>query len=91
MPLSFESQSHGQVAFGFFNIASDMLLLERYFFFAIGPYRFTARMFQQLINYVWQGGYSRWKNGVRPSYVLALQQAFDQSNHPLVEGMQWES
>jgi hypothetical protein len=195
MPLSFESQSHGQVAFGFFNIDSDMLLLERYFFFAdrfcshieellkhptdaryqarwavyeicepqdvgdlmgaihgirftgfigalyrrfpfptdpaefrqkpegfktqsvvkgiitrfagekeitcrfdrrrnlidIGPYRFTARSFQLLINYVWQGGYPRWKNGVRPAYILALQQAVDQSNHPIVKGLQWES
>jgi hypothetical protein len=34
MPLAFESMSHGQIAFGFFNIESDMLLLEHYFFFA---------------------------------------------------------
>lgn len=34
MPLAFQSQSHGTVAFGFFNIEIDMLLLERYFFFA---------------------------------------------------------
>lgn len=34
MPLAFPSLSHGQVAFGFFNIKSDMLLLERHFFFA---------------------------------------------------------
>jgi hypothetical protein len=34
MPLSFESRSHGPVAFGFFNIESDMLLLERTFFSA---------------------------------------------------------
>ena len=34
MPLSFHSLSHGTVAFGFFNIESDMLLLDRYFFFA---------------------------------------------------------
>ncbi len=34
MPLSFESLSHGTVAFGFFNIESDMLLLDRCFFFA---------------------------------------------------------
>jgi len=33
MPLSFESRSHGPVAFGFFNIESDMLLLDRLFFF----------------------------------------------------------
>ena len=34
MPLAFDSISHGRVAFGFFNIDCDMLLLERYFFFA---------------------------------------------------------
>jgi len=34
VPLAFESQSHGRVAFGFFNIDSDMLLLEQRFFFA---------------------------------------------------------
>jgi hypothetical protein len=34
MPLAFESLSHGAIAFGFFNIESDMLLLEHYFFFA---------------------------------------------------------
>lgn len=34
MPLAFRSVSHGTVAFGFFNIDSDMLLLERLFFFA---------------------------------------------------------
>ena len=34
MPLAFESDSHGVIAFGFFNIESDMLLLDHYFFFA---------------------------------------------------------
>ena len=34
MPLAFDSISHGSIAFGFFNIDSDMLLLEHYFFFA---------------------------------------------------------
>ena len=34
MPLAFHSRSHGPIAFGFFNIESDMLLLEHYFFFA---------------------------------------------------------
>ncbi|TET37566.1 MAG: hypothetical protein E3J72_05535 [Planctomycetota bacterium] len=34
MPVGFESKSHGMIAFGFFNIESDMLLLERNFFFA---------------------------------------------------------
>ena len=34
MPLRFESISHGDIAFGFFNVKSDMLLLENNFFFA---------------------------------------------------------
>lgn len=34
MPLAFDSMSHGTVAFGFFNIESDMLLLDELFFFA---------------------------------------------------------
>ncbi len=34
MPLAFESISHGTLAFGFFNIDSHMLLLDRYFFFS---------------------------------------------------------
>ncbi len=34
MPLNFDSVSHGTVAFGFFNIDADMLLLEHYFFFS---------------------------------------------------------
>jgi len=34
MPLVFESLSHGKIAFGFFNIETDMILLEHYFLFA---------------------------------------------------------
>ncbi|HPJ66670.1 MAG TPA: hypothetical protein PLQ82_00730 [Desulfobacteraceae bacterium] len=34
MPLAFNSISHGTIAFGFFNIESDMLLLGHYFIFA---------------------------------------------------------
>lgn len=34
MPLSFQTENSGDISFGFFNIESDMLLLENYFFFA---------------------------------------------------------
>lgn len=34
MPLAFRSASHGTVAFGFFNIETDLLLLDRLLFFA---------------------------------------------------------
>jgi len=176
MPLAFDSISHGRIAFGFFNIESDMLLLENHFFFAddfckvisgfsrkgdinisenltlegyviarqedvgdlmgaisgihhtgfigdvyrlfpfpekpeafkqnpsgsdnrnrvisvisrygkgaaipfyetseqtihIGDYLFDTMAFQALINYVWQGGYPRWKDDLRPDYVLDM-------------------
>ena len=34
MPLASDSLSHGTIAFGFFQIETDMLLLDRLFFFA---------------------------------------------------------
>ena len=41
MPLAFDSISHGSIAFGFFNIESDMLLLDRYFLFADAFCKYT--------------------------------------------------
>ena len=176
MPLAFETLSHGTIAFGFFNIESDMLLCDRYFLFAedfcghvvdmtanagmqdhqttwpvwvietaegigdlmgaihgvrftgfigelyghypfprqpakfkqnpegaqtrtlvkdiisryarlieirvavdleqmdvaIGSYRFSRSQFQELLKYVWRGGYPRWKNEVRPACVTEM-------------------
>jgi hypothetical protein len=34
VPIGFPSLSHGEIAFGFFNIETDLLILENYFFFA---------------------------------------------------------
>ncbi len=182
MPLAFDSLSHGSIAFGFFNIDSDMLLLDRYFFFStdfcahissivesdeegsfktswqvyyieepedigdlmgaihgihyqgfigelyrrfpfperpedfkqkpegvktraivedmiakyaeyieipfiadkeaqvveIGAYRFSRPSFHELIKYVWRGGYPRWKDEVKPDYVLAMKREIQQ-------------
>ncbi len=195
MPLAFESISHGTIAFGFFNIDSDMLLLDRYFFFAtefstyisgmaesdkdgafetiwqvyhiadtedigdlmgaihatrytgfigetyrrfpfplnpedfkqkpegyrnreivesmiekyagacrinvavdekkqeigIGAYSFTRAVFHQLLNYVWRGGYPRWKDEVRPDYVMAMKKAVEKSDNSLFAGIVFET
>ena len=192
MPLAFKSISHGTIAFGFFNIDSDMLLLDRYFFFAtefcghiieiaeknlegpyetswdvynisdpedigdlmgaihrihytgfigevyrkfpfperpedfkqkaegartrdelveiiktfarsfqitfvidqeteevsIGPYRFTRIGFQELIKYVWQGGYPRWKDEIRPDYVVAMKDKIALTSGGIFNGLQ---
>lgn len=190
MPLSFRSQSHGNIAFGFFNIESDMLLLEKYFFFAddfcrwitkmakqdddelkklecqvyfiadsdeigdlmgaihgirftgfigkvytlfpfpddpqafkqnpegyqtrkiviseiegvskkteilfeffkdgqvkIGPYLFDKTVFHELIRYVWQGGYPRWKDEIRPPYVIGMKESIIESHNSFFKGV----
>jgi hypothetical protein len=190
MPLQFESISHGQIAFGFFNIETDMILLNRYFFFAndfchhivqfsendketyeatwevysiekatdignltgaihgtdhkgfigevytllpfpakreafkqntegfknraitekmiqkyakrtyisffagqkkdkisIGQYVFNKTVFQELVQYIWAGGYPRWKDEIRPDYVLAMKKKIEQSKSPLLNGL----
>jgi hypothetical protein len=39
---------------------------------AIGSYHFKRTQFQELLKYVWRGGYPRWKDGNRPGYVLEM-------------------
>ncbi len=191
MPLAFESLSHGTIAFGFFNIESDMLLCDHYFLFAdafcahvvdiadkagdpnyrsslsvqlirpdegigdlmgaihgvrftgfmgalyshfpfptqpvdfkqnpegyrtqaqvseiiagyavaleievavapggaeiqIGDYRFDRFQFHELINYVWRGGYPRWRDNIRPAYVTAMRDKIMQSCRGIFEGI----
>jgi hypothetical protein len=194
MPLAFESTSHGSFAFGFFNIRSDMLLLEDRFFFAtdfcawmtglaargeegvfgetwdvwtidrpeaigdlmgairgirftgfigetyrrhpfpadpssfaqapegdgtqaeyaemiagyarrgairfearretgvvsIGDIEMTAAVFCDLVRYVWRGGYPKWRDSVRPPYVLEMRRAVEGGSCWLFRGMSWE-
>ena len=190
MPLSFRSKNHGNIAFGFFNIESDMLLLEKYFFFAndfcrwmnqmaerddtgvknlqcrvyyiadandigdlmgaihgmrytgfigklytlfpfpddpkafkqnpdgfntrevvrshvesfsttkdisielckdgqvkIGSYLFDKIVFHELIQYVWQGGYPRWKDEKRPQYVIEMKDRIQKSRNVFLKGV----
>lgn len=194
MPLVFKSLSHGRIAFGFFNIESDMLLCERYFLFAdefcsyvadivdpageqsyqtfwkvqiiptaeaigdlmgaihgiryagfmgelyrcfpfpagaqdfkqnpqgfqtqarvseiiakyadplevqvtvnnvraeiqIGDYRFSGAQFQALIDYVWRGGYPRWKDEIRPAYVSAMRAKILRNCKGIFEGINFQ-
>jgi hypothetical protein len=190
MPLAFDSLSHGKIAFGFFNIETDLLLLNRYFFFAsdfcrhlieaaegirkgeresawevyfleeaaagnlmgaihgfdlqgfigeiyrlfpfpedpdgfkqnpegdhtrpliesillkygpkadipfrttprlnevsIGEYRFTPENFQELLLYVWRGGYPRWRDDRRPDYVETMKESVENEGGFPFEGI----
>jgi len=191
MPLEFHSISHGKIAFGFFNIETDMILLNQYFLFAndfcdyiseiaeiplkeiyesswdiyliennvdmgnlmgaiygidlrgfigevyklfpfpkhpedfkqnpegfknrilideliqkfakrlnisfvihqkddkigIGEYFFDRTSFQELIKYIWLGGFPRWKDGIRPDYVLKMKGMIEKSKNPLFDGL----
>ncbi|CAB1080318.1 hypothetical protein D1AOALGA4SA_8002 [Olavius algarvensis Delta 1 endosymbiont] len=191
MPLAFDSLSHGQIAFGFFNIESDMLLCDHYFIFAdrfcnyvqdlaekadqptirtaweiqiiqtpeaigdlmgaihgirftgfigelyrrfpfpseaqnfkqnpqgfktqsqvaeiigkyatlreiqvsvknsdaeiqVGEYRFSSTQFQELIDYVWRGGYPRWKDNIRPAYVSGMRAKILRNCQGIFEGI----
>lgn len=40
--------------------------------FWFGPYGFSLPVFHELIRYVWQGGYPRWKDDIRPACVTAM-------------------
>lgn len=194
MPLLFKSFNHGEIPFGFFNIETDMILLNNYFFFAsdfaghiiemagkkpnepsdimtwdtyileekdignlmaaisgvyfsgfigdvyghfpfphepekfkqnpggyktrelidgiikrytsltkipvivalasreikIGEYIFGRVGFHELLAYLWAGGYPRWKDGIRPDYILKMKESVVQSTHHLFEGISLE-
>jgi hypothetical protein len=191
MPLEFDSLNHGRIAFGFFNIETDMILLEHYFLFAqefcgqickyaqssvnqiyesswdiyliennlnmgnlmgaihgidlrgfigevyklfpfpkervafkqnpegfktltlietliqkygekkkiqfvirpkddkigIGEYLFNRTSFQKLVQYIWLGGFPRWKDGIRPDYALLMKEMIEQSERSLFDGL----
>lgn len=191
MPLAFESLNRGTVAFGFFNIDTDLLLLQQYFLFAddfcghlvrlaqdrrrqtyetswavysiddpkqigdlmaaihgirytgfigevykrfpfpmreaefkqkpegfqnrawmislletwavsktvpvrvdqenetvsVGEYLFTKGVFHQLIQYVWVGGYPRWKDEIRPVYVMDMKGRLEKASGWLAQGL----
>jgi hypothetical protein len=190
MPLSFSTLNHGGVAFGFFNIETDLLLLNHNFFFAdvfckavnqlaerepddfsemtwpayrlaetdigdlhgairgtrlvgfigdvyrqfpfprdprafkqnpegyqtrdlitgliqkyaqpstinvlperdsetiqIGEFLFSRVGFCELLDYVWVGGYPRWKLEKRPPYLTQMKTKVENSRHPLFKGL----
>ena len=54
---------------------------------SVAEYLFTKAVFHQLIEYVWLGGYPRWRDGVRPDYVLAMKKDLEKSSGWLFQGI----
>ncbi len=47
----------------------------------IGPYLFDIPAFHELIRYVWQGGYPRFKDEIRAQYVLDMEEVIQKSQN----------
>jgi hypothetical protein len=54
---------------------------------SIGEYLFTKKVFHQLVEYVWVGGYPRWKDGIRPDYVMEMKRSLEKSSAGLMRGL----
>jgi hypothetical protein len=52
----------------------------------IGEYFLDRTSFQELIKYIWLGGFPRWKDGIRPDYVLKMKGMIEKSKNPLFDG-----
>lgn len=53
----------------------------------IGDYRFSSVQFQALIDYVWRGGYPRWKDEIRPACVSAIREKILRNPQGIFEGL----
>mgnify|MGYP001560023807 FL=1 len=53
----------------------------------IGEYLFGKLSFHELIKYIWMGGFPRWKDNLRPDYVLSMGKVIDQSTNSLFYGL----
>jgi len=58
---------------------------------AVAEYLFPKGVFHQLIEYVWLGGYPRWRDGVRPDYVLEMKKTLERATGWLLRGLDLQS
>jgi hypothetical protein len=56
----------------------------------IGVYRFNRVQFQELIKYVWRGGYPRWKDERKPGYVTVMRDIILQSCEGVFKGIDFK-
>jgi hypothetical protein len=49
----------------------------------IGPFHFSREVFHELVQYVWLGGYPRWRDMNRPRYVSSMIREVARSRNPV--------
>ena len=54
---------------------------------SVGEYLFAVEGFHRLIEYVWLGGYPRWRDAVRPACVLEMKENIEASRNWLFRGI----
>ncbi len=54
----------------------------------IGSYCFSRASFQELISYVWRGGYPRWKDEIRPDYVMSMKESLSRNPQGIFNGVE---
>lgn len=54
---------------------------------AVAEYLFTREVFHRLLEYVWLGGYPRWRDGVRPAYVAKMKKDMEKSRNWLMRSL----
>jgi len=52
----------------------------------IGDFSFSRSSFLELVQYVWLGGYPRWRDMIRPDYVLRMKERILGGENPVFEG-----
>jgi hypothetical protein len=57
----------------------------------LGEVAFSRASFQEIVRYVWRGGYPKWRNGQPPAYVSAMREAVEKSEHWLFAGIAFDS
>jgi hypothetical protein len=53
---------------------------------AIGEYLFDKFSFHELIRYIWLGGFPRWKEEIRPEYVMKMKKKINESRNSILDG-----
>jgi hypothetical protein len=53
----------------------------------IGEFVFSRSVFQDLIQYIWVGGFPRWRENLRPGYVLSMKEKIEHLRKSPFEGL----